>query len=317
VTLHLAVSFKQFGLSLIGDNGRQRCELLFLSLKQFGLIILEKKDLRTFQLKIKSISIENNSNHNTSNAVLLTPWKEQENHRSPRPFLVFLVEQGLKHKSITEIKSMRICLQPTSIRVDDEFLERLYGFVKMINSNGSTNIDQVNLAELVNDNVLFAWESSELNNLQSETFIQELEIAKISLIISFAMRPRDSSSNLLIYHILSSFGVALSKISESPITFSHIILHSRNLNQIKKELAESYRGQFIRGLYKILGSMNFIGNPYSLGRYFVEGLVEVVDNPVQGFIKGPIEGTFGIITGGVGLVRNVVAGTFNSFELIS
>lgn len=60
-----------------------------------------------------------------------------------------------------------------------------------------------------------------------------------------------------------------------------------------------------------------LGNPYSLGRYFVEGLIEVVDNPVQGFIKGPIEGTFGIVTGGVGLVRNICAGTFNSFELAS
>jgi|JI6StandDraft_1071083.scaffolds.fasta_scaffold01935_6 vacuolar protein sorting-associated protein 13A/C len=131
------------------------------------------------------------------------------------------------------------------------------------------------------------------------------------------MRPKDSSSNLLIYNILNSFGVALSKISESPITFSHIILYSQNINQIKKQLAETYWGQFTRGIFRVIGSINVIGNPYSLGRYFVEGLVEVVDNPVQGFIKGPIEGTVGIITGGVGLARNVVAGTFNSFELIS
>lgn len=265
------------------------------------------------QLKIKCISIENNSNHNTGYPVMLTPWKEHENQKSPRPFLVFLVEQGLKHKSITEIKSMRMCLQPTSIRIDDEFIERLYNFVRSIGNSAGSTVEQVNLPALVNDNVEFAWEASELKNLQSETFIHELEIAKISLIISFSMRPRDSSSNLLIYHILSSFGVALSKISESPITFSHIILHSRNINQIKKQLAESYWGQFKRGIYRIIGSINFFGNPYSLGRYFVEGLVEVVDNPVQGFIKGPIEGTVGILTGGVGLVRNVVAGSFNSF----
>jgi hypothetical protein len=167
VTLHLAISIKQLGLALIGDNGRQRCELIYLSLKQFGLIVLEKKDLRIIQLKIKSISIENNCNHNTSIPVMLTPWKEQENHRSPRPFLVFLVEQGLKHKSITEIKSMRMCLQPTSIRIDDEFIEKLYGFIKMIGSSTGATIEQVDMATLVNNNVEFAWESSELKNLQS------------------------------------------------------------------------------------------------------------------------------------------------------
>lgn len=124
--------------------------------------------------------------------------------------------------------------------------------------------------------------------MQSETFIQELEIAKISLMISFSMRPKESSSNLLIYHILSSFGVALTKISESPLTFSHIIMNSKNFNELKKELTEYYRGQLLRGIYRIIGSINFFGNPYSLGRYFVEGIVEVVDSPVQGFIKGPI-----------------------------
>lgn len=93
---------------------------------------------------------------------------------------------------------------------------------------------------------------------------------------------------MFIYHILNSLGVALSKISESPITFSHIILHSKNINQIKKHLAESYWGQFKRGIIRVIGSINLIGNPYSLGRYFIDGLVEVVDNPVQGFIKGPI-----------------------------
>lgn len=127
-----------------------------------------------------------------------------------------------------------------------------------------------------------------MQDLQSETFIQELEIAKISLMISFSMRPKESSSNLLIYHILSSFGVALTKISESPLTFSHIIMNSKNFNELKKELTEYYRGQLLRGIYRIIGSINFFGNPYSLGRYFVEGIVEVVDSPVQGFIKGPI-----------------------------
>lgn len=141
----------------MGDNGKQRCELIFLSIKQFGLIVLEKKDMRTIQLKIKCISIENNSNHNTSNPVTLTPWKEQENIRSPRPFLVFLVEQGLKHKSITEIRSMRMCLQPTSIRIDDEFIERLYNFVKMIGSASGAAIEQIDLAALVNNNPGFAW----------------------------------------------------------------------------------------------------------------------------------------------------------------
>lgn len=50
---------------------------------------------------------------------------------------------------------------------------------------------------------------------------------------------------------------------------------------------------------------------------FAEGTWEIVNQPTEGFIKGPIEGTIGIVKGGVYFTRNIVAGTFNSFEAIS
>jgi vacuolar protein sorting-associated protein 13A/C len=65
-------------------------------------------------------------------------------------------------------------------------------------------------------------------------------------------------------------------------------MSSRNFNQLKKELTEYYRGQFLIGIYRIIGSINFFGNPYRLIRFFAEGIIEVVDSPVEGFIKGPI-----------------------------
>ncbi len=48
-------------------------------------------------------------------------------------------------------------------------------------------------------------------------------------------------------------------------------------------------------------------------RLVAEGAWEVVNQPTEGFIKGPIEGTIGIGKGGVFFARNVIAGTFNSF----
>ena len=42
-----------------------------------------------------------------------------------------------------------------------------------------------------------------------------------------------------------------------------------------------------------------------------------MNQPTEGFIKGPVEGAVGIVKGGVFFTRNVVAGTCNSFEAIS
>ena len=54
-------------------------------------MLLEKSTIKTIQLKIKYINIDNNSNHNSSNPVVFTPQKEQKAMKSPRPFLLLLV----------------------------------------------------------------------------------------------------------------------------------------------------------------------------------------------------------------------------------
>ncbi len=46
-----------------------------MSLKKFEVILMEEKQIRKIQVKIKYISIDNNSNHNTLYPVLLTPLK--------------------------------------------------------------------------------------------------------------------------------------------------------------------------------------------------------------------------------------------------
>lgn len=52
-------------------------------------------------------------------------------------------------------------------------------------------------------------------------------------------------------------------------------------------------------------------------RFLAEGLWEIINQPSEGFIKGPIEGAVGIFKGIVFFGRNVIAGTFNSLEVFS
>ena len=50
--------------------------------------------------------------------------------------------------------------------------------------------------------------------------------------------------------------------------------------------------------------------------YIGEGAFEIINQPSEGFIKGPIEGALGIVKGGVFFTINLFAGTFNSFEVM-
>lgn len=67
----------------------------------------------------------------------------------------------------------------------------------------------------------------------------------------------------------------------------------------------------------MIGSVDIFGNPVQLFSNIGSGVVEFFEKPVTGFIKGPIEGVFGIAKGGSSLLKNTTAGAFNTISKIS
>lgn len=62
--------------------------------------------------------------------------------------------------------------------------------------------------------------------------------------------------------ILSSFGAAISNVSEAQLTLSRFLKKDKGLSELKAELGNFYFKQFMKGIYKVLGSINLFGNPY-------------------------------------------------------
>jgi len=51
------------------------------------------------------------------------------------------------------------------------------------------------------------------------------------------------------------------------------------MTQIKNQLSDFYVKQFVKGIYKVLGSINLFGNPYVFIRFLAEGTWEIVNQP--------------------------------------
>jgi hypothetical protein len=71
--------------------------------------------------------------------------------------------------------------------------------------------------------------------------------------------------------ILSSFGAAISNVSEAQLTLSRFLKKDKGLSELKTELSNFYFKQFMKGIYKVLGSINLFGNPYVFIRLLSEG----------------------------------------------
>lgn len=63
--------------------------------------------------------------------------------------------------------------------------------------------------------------------------------------------------------------------------------------------------------------MNIIGNPVGLFKNITTGVNDLFEKPIEGFIEGPLEGGLGILNGTLSLVKNTLAGVFNSVTKIT
>ena len=66
-----------------------------------------------------------------------------------------------------------------------------------------------------------------------------------------------------------------------------------------------------------MGSFKLFGNPLGLFYDLGFGVYKLFDYPMTGFIKGPIEGSWGLMKGFAHLIKYSVSGTFNSIESIT
>jgi len=77
------------------------------------------------------------------------------------------------------------------------------------------------------------WEDQPLYKPAGDVFIQEFEIARLAIEITFSIRPKFKSKNFLITTILSSFGAATSNVSEAQLTLSRFFRKDVGLSQLR------------------------------------------------------------------------------------
>ena len=153
--------------------------------------------------------------------------------------------------------------------------------------------------------------------------MEELELQPIFLNISFRLKGQSSSrkkDGYFIFEILkNALGTALVNIDEAPLTLKGVKLTNVFDDQqaVTKKLVKRYVDDSIKQVYKILGSVDIIGNPVGLFSNISTGVVDLFEKPRQGFNQGPLEGGYGLVLGAKSLVKNTISGTFNSINKVT
>jgi vacuolar protein sorting-associated protein 13A/C len=148
-----------------------------------------------------------------------------------------------------------------------------------------------------------------------------LSSLKLELTIRLDTKPIELQIPILIDRILEGVFSALGRVSNCPLKFKEQIIERVYMSwyDLSWKIINPYITQGIVQIYKILGSLDIIGNPVNLINNITEGVSEFVLEPGKGMKKRNIGlGIGGGIAKGIGgLVSGVVGGAFDSLQRIS
>lgn len=147
-------------------------------------------------------------------------------------------------------------------------------------------------------------------------------IQPLFLNLSFHLKgqtEKGEGGNPILNVVTNVLGSVLANVDEAPLNLSGVQLKNVFDEQqaIVAKLSSKYKDEGVRQVFKILGSIDVLGNPVGLFNNISTGVVDLFEKPIQGFNQGPLEGGYGIVLGAGSLVKNTISGTFNSINKVT
>ncbi|CAK86161.1 unnamed protein product (macronuclear) [Paramecium tetraurelia] len=353
--LKFDVNLNQVGISLIDQCYTKRVELIFIYFEGLEFNLLQTTQSKRSEFRVKYINIDNNTSSKTMFPVIFTPTAQKEIFEFNKPHLSLVLEQSTQVKSISLIKNFTACLQPTTIRLTSEMLEILYSVYKQITLSFISNrqseeqlkqfdfefaisqdeqqiFQQANSLTLSNkvqskygvgsfgQQNLIEWQELEIQlNDQQATYINKIEISPLNFNLTFYSSAKTNLHYNMLMQIFKTIGIVIGNIDDAPLILGGIFLENSfdTSNAILNKLTTHYKDMLFNLILKLIGSIEFFGNPVGLVKHLAKGVYDLFDKPLEGFIKGPVEGSIGIVRGAGSLVQNTVSGVSNSTSKIA
>ncbi|EGR30928.1 PH domain protein [Ichthyophthirius multifiliis] len=332
----ISVSLKSFGVSVVQNHrfSEKPKEVLYITLQGTEVIMITREDVKITQARIQLINIDSNSQYALNNPVIFTPMKfgSYLKKDSNKNFINVLIEQNLLAKNIVLYNNLTVDIDPFAVRIDEQFINVILDF---LNAVGEAQYDyeeqQINSLEEYSSEEKqieqykqqkFKWQVCEIPPTSTPTFINQLILSNIEISLTFSakLKTNDEMSGLsILKSIFTALGVAFANIDEAPLSLSGIKLINcfETIPGISNKLMAHYKNQAITQIFKVFGSLNVIGNPVGLFKNISTGVIDLVEKPAEGFAKGPLEGGLGIAQGAGSLLKNTMAGAFNSVNKIT
>lgn len=306
-SLTVSLVLEGFGLSI---SNKSAIEVLYLSTKQFKLEYTTNESSQAINLSIGHIQIDNQLPEATFHVVLQPSPLPSRRIGPPLPTVqasVVLLNDA--SHGVMFVKYASILLQSLTIMLDEDFLMEILDLTKIKGAWESMSADI-----LVNDPETIP-EPENTAAPGQEVYFEGLLLQPLKFIISFVRAERTTqptaTSRNPIATVVHALTMALGNINGAPLEFSALILSDARMSQsmLVDRIFRHYRQGVIQQLYKILGSIDFIGNPVGLFTNVSSGVMDIFYEPYEGVIMHGGEGLgSGIAKGAASFLKKTTFG---------
>jgi len=163
-----------------------------------------------------------------------------------------------------------------------------------------------------------SWLNYEIDQNNRRLYIKEYKSSPIDIEVSLLTRVKmdvdGGSKEFSLKDKFRSFGLALSNMDEAPVRINSLALNNvfGTPNEIVFLLTTHYSERLKKNFLTLIGSSNILGNPMNFVNHMGTGVQDFFYKPIQGIVKGPLEGVKGLGEGTTSLIKNTVQGTFGS-----
>jgi vacuolar protein sorting-associated protein 13D len=284
------------GISIINSMGRESEELVFIIFNNIRLLYKDEDNEQSIDGTIGAIIISNQLLMTSTPCLLYATYAEDTSIQSAVRLQASLQKPSAIYKQLYIFHNLIIGLNSITIQIDEILLWKLIEFFTVDFSSSSTDKpskkdDQtydLDEGEYDTQRLLSLLTSTQATRI----YFNELSISSINLDLSVYC----GNSRSLPVHLLS-----IKRRSRFPLVrFENAQIHLKSYNHIHifntydfflLALTTHYVDELKRQAFKILGSVDFLGNPLGLFNDVTDGFASLVDHgSVTGLVKNVAHG---------------------------
>jgi len=348
---------KKVGISIIINREKQRSELTYISFDDIKILAQTFESQIKFHLKVGELQLDNQLAYRVPYPVILQSTalkKQRENETRKMAFFDISVIMHTNVQAVYYFELIDCLIQTMDVKLDDEVLSFVIDFADHVTKELQTTVSPIHEIFQGLDKDLIKHDSFDALNIlakedakeihkerialsmskrksqhksqidqqapESKIYIAKLRLSPIEIVLSFLKKVQSEGKLLSQAGIISkAIGVALTNIEATSINLNALQLDHAfgSTSDVFSKIYGYYSDHFIKTALKLIGSIDFIGNPIKFFHTIATGVKDFFYKPIQGFVQGPLQGSTGVYEGTKSLVKNTIIGIFGTVSKIT